>query len=145
MLIEELQQFVDKVGLQSRWSVEMTVDSVTLRRHQISLPAGEDRPLMAAFICHGQKNCASSRYNAMALCQARQSYPGSGTRQLPSVSTFPTVGVICIIKAEGRPYTTSGKQYSSTEYKSPKNCRYFPESQTYGIFQGTHVFNCHTF
>lgn len=78
---------------------------------------------------------------AMQWYFARQSYPGSGSKQSPSVSTFPTVGVICIIKAEGRPYTSSGKQYLSTEYKSSKNCRYFPESQTYGIFQDTHIFN----
>lgn len=96
---------------------------------------------MAAFICNGQKNHASSCYEAMALSQARQSYNETGTGQ-SFLNRFPTVGVICIIKAEGRPYPTSGKH----RVLIPQNCRNIPECETLKIFQGTHIFPiCQTF
>lgn len=50
-LLIEVQQFVDKVSFQSKWSVVMIVCSVTLRSHMVSLP-----PTVAGFIFSSQNN-----------------------------------------------------------------------------------------
>lgn len=72
----------------TEWTVSRSAATRSLFLPLTCRAAGEDRPLMAAFICGGQNNHASSCYEAMALCQARQSYPGSGTGQSPSVSQY---------------------------------------------------------
>lgn len=129
----------------------MTVVSVTLSSHLISLPSFNlpscrgGSPTDGSFYLQCpeepylfllQGDGTSSSKTKVILALAPDNHP-------PFLNTFPTVGVICIIKVEGRPYTASGEQHSSTRVLIPKNCRNIPESQTWQILTFFQI--CHTF